>query len=115
MEISLGIIFGLLTMFGYGLSNAMVKTVVEKIGPVRTTFFRNTLVSVILLIVMLFYINQTDFDFSYIVIAIVISFLGYVPLITFYKALNVGKVGVVTPIANSSFIISFSHYRLWQS
>ena len=106
MEISLGIIFGLLTMLGYGISNAMVKVVVQKIGPVRTTFFRNTLVSVILFVVMLFYISQTDFNLWFIVIAISISFLGYIPLITFYKALNVGKVGVIAPIANSSFIIT---------
>ncbi|HZX44879.1 MAG TPA: EamA family transporter [Candidatus Nanoarchaeia archaeon] len=98
----LGILFGLLSMLGYGLSNAIAKVPSGKIGSVRTVFYRNIFVSLFLFIILLF----TDFTLSplYIILALIISLIGYIPLLFFYKALSVGKVGIVSPVANSSVI-----------
>lgn len=110
MSISLGILFGLISMLGYGLANAISKIPAQNIGIRKTIFFRNVFVSMILLIISLFYLKEINFSLKYILIAFAISFLGYVPLISFYKALKSGKVGIVAPIANSSaiYIILFS-------
>ncbi len=106
MDASLGIVFGLLAMLGYGLSNAFSQIPAKKIGPKRTIFFRGVFISAILLPVLLFYLPTTNFSFAYIPVAFAVSFIGYLPLITFYKALEKGKVGIVAPIANSSVIFT---------
>jgi len=106
MNLSTGIIFGLIAMIGFGLSNAMSQTPSRKIGSRRTILFRNIFVSILLLITLLFFLKDSSFDLKYILIAFSISFIGYIPLATFLKGLKVGKVGIVSPIANSSVIFT---------
>lgn len=105
-DISLGIIFGLIAMLGYGLSNPISKVPVKRIGSIKTIFFKNIFVSFLLLITLLFSLSDTNFSGTYILITFLISFVGYIPLLTFYKALKVGKVGIISPIANSSVIFT---------
>lgn len=54
--------------------------------------------------------HENAFSRDYVLIALAISFAGYIPLLTFFKAIDAGKVGIVTPVANSSviFTIMFS-------
>ncbi len=110
MPVSLGIIFGLIAMLGLGLNAALAKVPVLKIGGRKTIFFRNACTSLLLFILLLPSVPVTNFSLAYILIAFFIAFIGYIPLLTFYKALKLGKVGVVTPISNSSvvFTILFS-------
>ena len=106
MAISIGIIFGILSMIGLGLNAALAKVPVVKIGPHRTVFFRDMGTSVLLFISLLFFLNSAVFSPLYIAIAFIISFLGYVPLVTFYKAMRVGKIGVVVPVSNSAVVFT---------
>lgn len=103
---SIGIILGLISMLGYGLGNAMTKVPVRKIGPLRTIFFRGFLLTILLLAVLFFVIDEVIISFWHIMFMIVISIGGYIALLVFYKGLSKGKVGVVTPIASSSVIIT---------
>jgi transporter family protein len=106
MSVSLGILFGLISMLGYGLSTGMAKSIIKKIGNQRTIFFRNTFISLILFVTLTFFLGGTNFSLTYIGIAFVVSLIGYVPLITFYKALKLGKIGIVSPISKSSIIFT---------
>ena len=104
MSISLGIIFGLIAMFGYGLSNAIVQVPVREIGSRKALFYRNIGIS-ILFLPMLF-IFSVKLSPLYILIAFAIALLGYIPAITFMRALKAGKVGIISPISNSSVIFT---------
>lgn len=106
MILSTSIIFGIIAMFGYGLSNAISQVPSKAIGSRRTIFFRNTFVSILLLFILLFFLKGANFNIKYILIAFGISLIGYIPLVTFYEALKVGKVGIISPIANSSVIFT---------
>ncbi|MCC7569872.1 DMT family transporter [Candidatus Micrarchaeota archaeon] len=102
----LGILFGIIAMFGYGLSNAMSQPPSKKLGAEKTIFFRNVFISAFLLILVLFFIRESIFSIEYIIIALGISLIGFIPLLTFLKALKVGKVGIISPISNSSVIFT---------
>jgi len=106
MDISFGIIFGLIAMFGFGIANALVKIPTKKIGIIRTIFVRGIFSSLMLFLILLFFLPETNFDLTYIFIAVIIAIIGYIPLATFFKAIKSGKVGIITPIANSSIIFT---------
>lgn len=106
MDISSGIIFGIIAMLGFGISNALVSVPAKNIGILRTMFIRGIFSSLMLFLILLFFLSETNFSFNYILIAVIIAIIGYVPLATFFKAIKLGKVGIVTPIANSSVIFT---------
>lgn len=103
---STSIIFGIVAMFGFGLSNAISQVPSKEIGSRKTIFFRNIFVSILLLLILLFFLKESSFSIKYILIAFGISLIGYIPLVTFYEALRKGKVGIISPIANSSVIFT---------
>jgi len=104
MSLSLGLLFGLLAMFGYGLSNAFMKIPAKKLTPVQNTFLRALFVSIIYLIIMPFF--DMNLDLEFIIIAFIIAFIGFLPIVSFYKALSKGKVGIIAPVANSAVIFT---------
>lgn len=101
----LGILFGLLSMIGYGVGNAISKTPIKKIGSIKSIFYLNAIISIFLFLILLA-TRQAHFEIRYILIAAMISFIAYIPLFFFYQALKLGKVGIITPIANSSVIFT---------
>ena len=106
MDAALGVIFGILSMLGYGLSNAISQVPAKKVGVTRTVFYRNLLIAPIIFIVLLFFLSSTTVSLTYILIAAGISIIGYIPLATYVKAVKHGKVGVVTPISHSSLLVT---------
>ncbi len=105
MSLTAGIIFGLISMLGFGLGNALSKIPTQKLGAKKTVFLRNVFISLILIIVLFFFFPLT-ISFYYIVIALLLSLIGYIAIVTFFAALKVGKVGVVSPIGNSAVIFT---------
>ena len=106
MNLPIEILFGLIAMVGYGLSNAIAQVPSKEIGSRKTIFYRNIFVSILLLAVLLPFLKETVFSPKYILITLAIAFIGYFSLMAFYKALKVGKVGIVSPLANSSVIFT---------
>ncbi len=106
MGLELGIIFGLIAMIGFGISNGMSQKIVKKEGIVRTAMFRNIFIVILLFPVLLYFLPFFNISIQFIVIALLIGVIGYVPLVTFYKAIERGKVGVIIPISDSSFLVT---------
>lgn len=105
MSFSLGIIFGIISMLGFGISTGITKVPLKSIGNQMTIFFRGIFMSLIIFLVLLFYLPASLSPF-YLVIALVIGVIGYFPLFTFYKGLKRGKIGVISPVSNSSIIFT---------
>jgi drug/metabolite transporter (DMT)-like permease len=113
MGISLAIIFGIIAMLGYGLGNAISKKAAVRLSPQKTIFYSTFVSAAILAVVLLHEIFckhspgiSTKQPGLYILLAILISIFGYIPPMFFYKALKTGKVGIITPVANSGFIFT---------
>ncbi|MGM5484894.1 MAG: EamA family transporter [Nanobdellota archaeon] len=99
-----GFFFGLLSMLGFGISDAIVRVPSNSIGTRKTIYFRNLMVSLFLLIALFF--MESSFSWGYVLFTLSISLLGYIALASFYRGMKTGKVGVVSPIANSSFVFT---------
>lgn len=106
MNPSLGIIFALISMAGYGLSNAISKPAAKGLGSQKTLFYRNIVVSLILFLLLLANFKNAHFSGFYVFVALLISLVGYVPIIAFYEAIKRGKVGIIAPIGSSSLIVT---------
>jgi len=105
MILSLGIIFGLVSMIGFGISTGITKVPLKSVGNRMTIFFRGIFMSTILFLTLLFYLPPS-LSPIYLLIALAVSVIGYFPLFTFYKGLKRGKIGTITPISNSSVIFT---------
>jgi bacterial/archaeal transporter family protein len=106
MAISLGVIFGLISMVGFGLSNAISKIPSTKIGSRRTIFYRNAIMSLVLFIILLFFISESVFSLPYVIYVVIIAFIGYFQLALRLKAVQYEKVGLVTSVSKVSIIIA---------
>ncbi|UCG95220.1 MAG: DMT family transporter [archaeon] len=105
-DLILGVVIGLITMFGLGMSIALSVIPIKDIGSTKTVFFRGIFTSTIIFISLLFFLSETSLSIYHIALSVLISFIGYMALISIFKGLKTGKVGVVYPIANSYVILT---------
>lgn len=103
-----GIILALIALVALGLSSALSRNPVRKIGPNQVMFFRGIFDSVILLLLVISFHSFTTFSLKYTLIALLISALGFIPLFFFYKAIEIGKIGVISPISSTYAVITIA-------
>lgn len=105
MDISQGVLFGLLAMIGFGMSNALSRIPSQNLGGIKTIFYRGIGVNVLQFIILIFFFPSgiTWFGMG---MASAIAIASYLPIMFFYKGLNLGKVGLISPVANSSAIVT---------
>ncbi len=106
MVISIGIIFALISMISYGLADSIARVPAKKLGSQQTLFFRNIIISLSLLVILLFNLDEANFNLAYMGIALGISLIGYIPVIAFFEAIKRGKIGVLSPISRSSVLVT---------
>ncbi len=104
MDLEVGILFGLLSMLGLGLSSAIATVPIRQLGPRRAIFYRNVFTSLLLLVPALLAFRSVDATALLWIAGI--SFIGYFPLLAFYRALRSGAIGIVSPIGNASGAIT---------
>jgi drug/metabolite transporter (DMT)-like permease len=104
----MGIISGLISMFGWGTSDFLAAKSSRKIGFVLTFFWAQSIGFLITLLYFVF--NFRTFDFNnvpkFIFIIIISGFLGTISALAFYKSLSIGKVSLVGPITASWAMIT---------
>lgn len=106
MDFSTGIIFGMIAMTGFGISNALIKFPVSRYGSIKTSLYRNFFIVGLLLIVLPFFWSSFEFNLKYMMFALIISVAGFISLVLFVKALGMGKVGVISPISGTSVVFT---------
>jgi len=102
----LGILFALIASLTYGLSAAMAKVPVQIIGSVRSIFWRNIVVIIVLLLVLAITSFGYAFNLGAALFTILIALIGYIGLLLFYHALKTGKVGIIAPIVSTTSIFT---------
>ncbi len=106
MSFSSGLAYALLAMLGFGLGDAISKVPSRQFGPEKTIFYRNIFSLLFLSAIFIFFFRSYNFSFSVAFLALLIGLIGYLPLLSFYRAMKSGKVGVIAPIANSSLVFT---------
>lgn len=90
-------------MFGFGLSTVMAKTPIRELGYKTSTFYKQIIIA-LLSAILLIYADIT-YDWNSILFAFVLGIIGAFAVTSLYKAISLGKVGIVHPIAASNAII----------
>jgi drug/metabolite transporter (DMT)-like permease len=104
MNISLGIIFGLISMISWGMSDFFVTKSARGCATIRA-FFWSQIVALIIMFPILFF-KLPKFSFY---IYTMLFFAGMSALVSnfaFYKSLKTGKVSIVMPIASCWAIVT---------
>lgn len=108
---SLSILFALIAMFTIGLNSVFISEAAKRMSSVKVVFYRGLIIVALLPLFFLglsFFIPVWPSNIwnKYLLATIIIAILSYIPLLTFAKALRVGKVGVITPIAGSAVMFT---------
>ncbi|MCD6523055.1 MAG: DMT family transporter [Candidatus Diapherotrites archaeon] len=94
----LGVLFGIVTMIAWGTADFLVARAVRK-AKVFDVFVWSQLVSVLVLLLGLFFFDVGALTYVDVLLVVVGGVLSVVSYLAFYKGLEVGKVSVVSPIA----------------
>src|SRR3990167_7749511 len=94
-----GVGFGIITAICFGLANGIAQPLIKQFGSVVGVFWRNLPMSFFLFAV-LFFVDHPPINLFYIVWTIILSIILYIPLLSFFKAIEIGKIGIVTPVTN---------------
>jgi len=105
-SLQLGIVFGLGALIFGGLANSFVKIPSRELGTNKTIFYRNVFDSLFLLVILLFTLSQSNFSLVFIVYTLILSLIGYIPMYFFYRAMAIGKVGVIAPVSSSYALVT---------
>ncbi|MCD6477641.1 MAG: DMT family transporter [Candidatus Aenigmarchaeota archaeon] len=106
MSISLGIVFGLMAMFGWGTADFLAKKVIDKIGDFKTLLWVQTFG--LLALVPFYFIFTTELKYSIedFALFILIGLMGTLGYLLFYRALRKGMVSVISPIQASWVVVT---------
>jgi len=107
MGVSVALMYGVVAMMGFGLSNAIYQVPARRIGPAMTIFYRNAWLTVFLFLLSVAMKQPIgSVPAIYMAISLGIAIVGFIPLISFLQAVKAGTVGVVAPVASTSLIFT---------
>lgn len=100
MNLTIGILLGIIAMIGWGTADFFVAKAVRKTN-VFKTFIWSQIVGVILFLSIFFlFFKFPPISSTTIMIILFTGFLGVISYLAFYKGLQVGKVSIISPIAS---------------
>lgn len=106
MALSLGILFGIMTMFSWGISDFFAAKASRKAGVAKTAVWSQIIsVSAFAAIFILFF-DFPDISISDILLVAICSILGAIGILSLYKGFEVGTISIISPIAASSAVVT---------
>lgn len=105
-NVVIALIGGLLGMIGYGISDFVAKKAIDKIGNLKTLFYTQLIGALFLTLYFLNDLSMPSFDLKNIGIILLFGFFNMIGYLALYKAFEVGKLSVVSPISSSSAILA---------
>lgn len=102
MNVYTAIFFGLLSMLGFGFSNAFSKPLAKKYGPANVIFLRGIIISLILLVPALFHLDKLSGHLDFALFAVLLGIAGYLPVLAFTHGIKISRLGIVAPIASTA-------------
>ena len=106
MAISLGIIFGIITMLSWGISDFFAAKASRKAGVAKTAVWSQLIsVSAFAAIFILFF-NFPNISGTDMLLIAICSILGAIGILSLYKGFEVGTISIISPIAASSAVVT---------
>ncbi|MGQ9788269.1 MAG: EamA family transporter [Candidatus Hadarchaeaceae archaeon] len=105
MNISAGVLFGLVAMMCWGIADFFAARAIRKAGVLRTLVWAQT-VGLLVLITIAFLIGLAVPSFYTLVIILLTGVLNVVACLSFYRGLHVGKVSIISPVSASWVVVT---------
>lgn len=99
MNISIGILFGIIAMICWGVADFFVAKAVRKAGAFKTFLWSRIIGVILMFLVFALFFGFPVLSISAISIILVTGLLSVISYLAFYKGLQVGKVSIISPIA----------------
>lgn len=106
MTISPDVLCGLGAMICFGLANLCSQPAARAVGPMRALLWRNLTMVCVISAALPFLADASRLTGRAVVHAIATALVGYLPIYFFYRGIEVGKLGVVAPIANAYVLVT---------
>jgi len=97
--IEIGVIFGIIAMLAWGVSDFLAARSVKK-ESVFSVFFWSQIASTLLLIVLFKKFNFSGISTKALIFIIITSIIDIVAYLAYYKAFSVGKASIISPIVS---------------
>ncbi|MFO8015473.1 MAG: DMT family transporter [Candidatus Woesearchaeota archaeon] len=106
MALAEGIIFGLIAMLGWGASKVIVKPAIRKLGPYNALLYEHIFLALLLVIFSAPFIKPVIPGTRTLVLLISAVIIGSLAIYSLFRAFDIGKVSVTSPIAHSATLIT---------
>jgi drug/metabolite transporter (DMT)-like permease len=106
MSLTEGIIFGLLAMAGWGISDFFLKKISDKIGYIRALFWMSFVMTIPTVVYFLLNVGTFPVIGNYLWILVLTAFLDFCGYLFFCKALGKGPVSIIGTVSSTSIIIT---------
>lgn len=101
-----GFVFAFGALFSWGINNALIRIPAQRIGVKQALFYRNLYTALFTCVAFVLLTKLTKPDWGQVALAVLLSGLGYISLLAMFRAKQVGKVGVISPVTNSSVAVT---------
>jgi drug/metabolite transporter (DMT)-like permease len=101
MDASIGILFGLLAMVGWGIADFFVACAVRKANAMIVLFWSMLVIFLLSALVVVLLAGTSSISVEMLVMVLICGLLGVVSWGAYYKGMSIGKVAIVSPIANT--------------
>lgn len=106
MDISIGIMFGMVALLGWGASDFFVTKSSRGAGPFKAVLWSQMIALALMFPIFLLFFRLPQFSITIIALILASGFLTVVSNLSFYKGLQVGKVSIVMPVASCWAIVT---------
>lgn len=101
----LAVLLGFLSMAGFAFANVSSQPLAKKFGNGQVLFLRELTVVIVLALLAIPSLHNIK-DVHYVLFALALGLAGYLPLLAFTHGLKVSRVGIVSPIAGCSPLVT---------
>ncbi|MFH0868571.1 MAG: DMT family transporter [Candidatus Woesearchaeota archaeon] len=106
MALSLGILFGIIAMIGWGVADFFAAKAVRKSSVFKTYFWIQAIGLVIYLLIFLLFFKLPAISLMTFALIVICAFIGITTVMSFYKGLQVGIVSIISPIGASYAVVT---------
>jgi len=99
------VIFGIITMFGWGIADFFVVKAVRKTSSFKTLIWSQTIGLLIFFIIFGFFFEAPALTLGWLIVSFIVGLLCVISFLTFYESLRIGVVSVVAPVVGLWSII----------
>lgn len=101
-----GILFGLLAMLGWGVSDFLIKLAVDRVGAYRASIWVYTVGGCVAIAAFALFPAVSSFSLMIAALFLVEAVLNFVAYLSLYKGMERGRVSVVSPIVSAYPVIT---------